>query len=221
MNSNWQLYLKRAFRLAELLVAFALLAVLVELLLVHLDQPTAGPDVRLIKRTKLVETPAQNPMTPPAKAMVMQVAAKPVKPASSQPVAQAPAVRNDGGAVTGSSVTTTINFVSLLQFCHLRARFRQTGNDDHSAQTQATSLPNQNFPFVVIGPSGISVPGTTQINAETNSVLSATNSVASTNATNGSLPTLAAAKDERPEKLKPAAPPSSPPAFGSIRLALP
>ena len=43
MNSNWQLYLKRAFRLAELLVALALLAVLVELLLVYLDRPSAGP----------------------------------------------------------------------------------------------------------------------------------------------------------------------------------
>ena len=48
MNNNGQIYLKRAFRLAELLVAAALLAVLVELLLVHLDRPPASPDVILI-----------------------------------------------------------------------------------------------------------------------------------------------------------------------------
>ncbi len=222
MNRNWQLYLKRAFRLAELLVAFALLAVLVELLLVHLDQPTAGPDVRLIKRTKLVEVPAQTPMTPPTKAMPMQLAAKPVKPALPPPVGQAPVDRNAGAEPAGTSVNnTTINFVSLLQFRHLRARFGQPVEDNRSVQTQTIFSPNQITPIAAIGSFGKIVTGTNQTTAQTNSVSGATNSVVSTNTTGGSVPTLVAANNDRPTKPNPSTPPSLPPASGSIRLALP
>ena len=221
MNNNGQIYLKRAFRLAELLVAAALLAVLVELLLVHLDRPPASPDVILIKRTKLVAVPAPAPIAPPTNAMPMQVAAKPAKAAQPVPVVQAPR-RDVGGERMGTSGnSTTINFVSLLQFRHVRARFGQPANDDGPAPTPSTFSPKQNFPFVVIGPSGITVPGTNQTASQTNTVLNATSSVVSTNKTGGSISNLAAANKNLPAQLKPAALSSASPADGTIRLAIP
>ena len=218
MNPNWQLILKRAFRLAELLVAFALLAVLMELLLVHLDRLPADPDVILIKRTKLVEVPAPTPLTPPAKgkAMPMEVAAKPGRPGPPPPTAPSSTAGNVGAEPMGTGVNnTTINFVSLLRFHHLRARFGQPTKDEQRApQSAANFFPNQSAPFAALGARGKIKLEPNQGTAPTNSFPGATNSVVSTNSAGGFIPPLTAATRNRPASL-------NPPATGIVRLALP
>ena len=220
MNFNWQIHLKRAFRLAELMVAGALLAVLVELVLVHLDRPPAVPDVILIKRTKLGEAPAPTPAKLPTKAMPMQIAAKPVAPEQRPPVVQAPMFRNIAGE-PGTSGDTTINFVSLLGFRHLRARFTQSVDEPGPTRTQANFSPNQRIASAAVGSSGKIILGTNQSIAQSNTVSGATNSVASANRTGGSISNLAATNNNSPAQLKPPTLSSASPAAGNIRLAIP